>query len=188
MFSNTRNVWLLVVPLAALISLFLVKPPASLNINTYENLPARTDSNTFYPIEEIFSELYRADKSGFEIDTQTEKALSKITGRADVRFDQSLFEKTFPAVKGKYWEQLVKCYKAYKDVEQQITERYVLQSDNYILDFRALQKEFFGEVALPLFADYHQLYGSADVAGIQLIVPTFEGVTALVCTEIKTLD
>lgn len=187
MLLNARSLWLLLLPLTAIVSWLIQNKPAVIEATSYSNSASGNNAYNFYQLEQLLNEIYVTDANKLIINAETEKYLSQAINHFDLEYDQLIFAKTFPSAQGHQLGQLLQCYAEYKRVEQQIGEDYLAaQTGEQFVDYRALQNLFFGEVAKNLFADHHPFYQSFEAAGVQLISPPLVGVTAAaVCAEIR---
>lgn len=199
LLCHVRNVWLLLLPIAAFASWLMQEIPVAREAVSTHSAARKNTHNNFYQLEQLLVQLYVTDENKPEnkledksanklvIDTQAEKYLSQAVNNFGVEFDQKRFDKSFPSSQGKKLGQLLDCYAAYKRAEQQIGQSYLstLTSEQQ-LDYRALQNLFFGDIAKKLFADHQQFYQSVEIAGVQLISPTLVDVTvAAACAELR---
>ncbi len=184
---SSRNVWLLLLPIATLVSWIMQETPVADRIIFTSSAVKNNTDNNFYQLEQLLGQLYVTDVNKLMINAQTEKYLSHAVNNFGVEFDEKLFEKSFPSPQGKQLGNLLQCYAEYKRAEQHINQRYLVeQASQQLLDYRVLQKVFFGDIAKNLFADHHHFYQSVEAAGVQLISPILTGiVVAPVCTEIR---
>ncbi|MET0355923.1 MAG: hypothetical protein ABW044_04040 [Cellvibrio sp.] len=183
---HIKNLWLLFLPVMALVSWLLQMPPI-LHKNIYSEPGDHASANNFFLLENVLSEAYVLDNENLVIDNETEKHLSQAVVHMEQGFDQVLLEKTFPSAHGKRLIQLLECYTAYKQAERQLSQQYSAAQNNQLLDYRKLQLIFFGEIATTLFSDHHSFYES--VSDIQLVSPTLNDIVAApACNGIRNRE
>ena len=187
---NIRNVWLLFLPVAALLSWAMREPPSIAVVKLSSNSMSLKHANKFQAMEEVLSMLYVIDHNKLVINSQTEKYLSQVITYMDVEFDRTLVEKSFPSSNGKKMLQLIDCYKAYKQTEQQLSQHYLNeQAPDQMLDYRKLQRIFFDETSFALFSEHHNFYEGAKAAGSRLIEIASEGIpVSSACTEVRNFE
>jgi|GEM_PF-6439304 len=175
MLKEIKNLWLLFLPLLISLSFMLRDPPEVRGAVSIEQASENNNNNTFFPIEQSLSRLYVTRNNMLLIDAETEKNLSKMTSHVDLSLDNNVFEKTYPSSQGRKLLKLISCYHGYKKEEQRINELYSALEADQLIDYRNLQKTFFGELAIDLFLDHRTFYKNAEVSGIKLVEPKLSG-------------
>ncbi len=186
---TARNLWLLFLPLVASISLLLRDLPELVDAKNFSNVNNQSAINNFFSLEEIMSRLYVVDKNRLVINALTEKYLSQLVNNKDFYSDDILLQKTFPTSSGKKLLQLISCFMAYKHEEQRISKPYIPSKTNQVIDYRNLQKRFFGDISQSLFVEYDNFYQSAQTSGMHLVVPSQDDVSIpAACIRIHDLE
>jgi hypothetical protein len=188
MLKETKNSWLLFLPLFIFISLLLRESPVLKNVNSSDNSTESIRKNTFFSIEEKLSQLYVIKNDSLIIDTATEKVLSIISGDVNGYLDDYFLEKTYPSLQGKKLLELLSCYRLYKQEEKRINELYLSLKADQLVDYRALQYKFFGKLAQDLFFDHHTFYTNAEASGIKLVSPVVTAVVPIACSRIHNVE